>query len=49
MKKSIKETFSSPIVMILMILLVVTVLTYLIPAGEFDRTVDPVSLSLIHI
>ena len=43
MKKSIKETFSSPIVMILMILLVVTVLTYLIPAGEFDRTVDPVS------
>lgn len=43
MKKSIRETFSSPIVMILMILLVVTVLTYLIPAGEFDRTVDPVS------
>ena len=38
-----KKVISSPVMMICLILILVTVITYLIPSGEFVRSVNPIT------
>ena len=43
MRKRIQAVFSSPIATIFFVFLLIVICSYFIPAGQFDRTVDPVS------
>ena len=43
MKKRIQAVFSSPVATIFFVFLLIVALSYFVPAGQFDRNVDPIS------